>query len=364
MTAGITEYDRTAFAFKPAWWGFHTVVDHLMNEEEALELALNWEPVHRPLALWESWNWSDALKKSPSPLGKWQANVRDDTEAVLGIVGMKHKNLGNAQLAKTLCDITEAAGLGRSRLETIGSLFGGDEVFLSANLGDWAIARKYANHADEFKSYLILIAGHNGVKAANLLKSDMRVVCSNTSNFALEGALKDKFSSQLQRIVHTKNADERLETAKEVLSHHLHYQKLLQGSLEKLENDDFSIKQVVEWAGHTLVDADVFIGDINTLERYANRNWNPVRNRHMITPGERMVKAATHIGDLFENGVGNYGKTKCDAINGLTEFLDHHHERFKQAKDQNTYASKRFLDTLLGDSAKVRTRGLKNLQRW
>ena len=88
MTAGITRFDKTVFAGKPAWWGFHEVVDHLMSSEEAQRLALNWEPqlvnLYKKPALTGV---AGFFSSDPDELEDWKGVVRSDDNYLLGVVG-------------------------------------------------------------------------------------------------------------------------------------------------------------------------------------------------------------------------------------------------------------------------------------
>jgi len=40
--------------------------------------------------------------------------------------------------------------------------------------------------------------------------------------------------------------------------------------------------------------------------------------------GVRIRNQMDRVGDLFYNGMGNRGETRWDALNAVTEFVDHH----------------------------------------
>ena len=58
---------------------------------------------------------------------------------------------------------------------------------------------------------------------------------------------------------------------------------------------------------------------------------------------------------LFEEGMGNEGKTRYDMFNAVTEYLDHHSVK----KNANT--GKRFLSNLSGMQANKKRRVMREL---
>jgi len=146
---------------------------------------------------------------------------REDTGDVFGIVGKKYEVIQNTEAFDFFDSIT---GDKLAIYETAGALGNGEKVFISAKLPSYLEI-----HKDCIDQYLLLSTTHDGSGSINVLFTPIRVVCNNTLSAAVKGA------TNIVRIKHTKNAKERLESAKKVLGivdkngkaltetfHHLH----------------------------------------------------------------------------------------------------------------------------------------------
>jgi hypothetical protein len=231
-------------------------------------------------------------------------------------------------------------------------------------LGGWELVRKATGQPDVYHSYLASLSGHTGMKAWYAFYTDTRVVCSNTAQFSLGRASEQSDRAVLTRLKHTAKASERMEEAEQLMGAHLAYQTKLRAELEALEEQRINARQTREWAAHVLGNLDEYCGNLNMVQNKLNEDWDPKTKVNMKTPGERVIEAADTVGDLFTTGKGNLGSTKYDAIQGLTEFLDHHRDRYKRAKDANKWQSQRLVDTFTGKSAQIRNRGLRMLKKW
>ena len=61
-----------------------------------------------------------------------------------------------------------------------------------------------------------------------------------------------------------------------------------------------------------------------------------------------MANRREAIVDLFANGAGNLGATRWDALNGLTEWVNHHNNVGKLEKQGRQAAERRLVSTLMG----------------
>jgi hypothetical protein len=62
----------------------------------------------------------------------------------------------------------------------------------------------------------------------------------------------------------------------------------------------------------------------------------------------RLANRREAIVDLFANGAGNLGATRWDALNGLTEWVNHHNNVGKLEKQGRQAAERRLVSTLMG----------------
>ncbi len=150
---------------------------------EARDLAgLNWEAVHRPLAVLLP----DDLG-GLAPVEKERAVIRDDTGEMFGVVGREHKILTNAEffdLADTLlteADTTWAAA------EPFGGARGkGKAPFLVFQLGEGV----QVAGQDAVNQALMMTNGHVGNTAAEFSVLPVRCRCSNVVTAALRAGRK------------------------------------------------------------------------------------------------------------------------------------------------------------------------------
>ncbi len=70
----------------------------------------------------------------------------------------------------------------------------------------------------------------------------------------------------------------------------------------------------------------------------------------------RTEKARVEIHDLYRRGLANRGRTKWDALNAVTEYVDHHRTYGKT--QQGTREETRFASTLFGSGADIKARAV------
>jgi len=184
MAHEIMENDGfvSANGIKP-WHSIGVVLSGGMNSEDALrEAHLDWKvtPAHI---------YSEGMVTSLrliggnqeiSPIKGFMANVREDTNEVLGVVSDKYKIIQNVDAFKFADDLVGIKE-GEAVYETAGSLFNGRRVFMLLNLP----AEKILD--DEVNKYLCLSNSHDGSGAMKVFTTGIRVVCNNTLSMALNG---------------------------------------------------------------------------------------------------------------------------------------------------------------------------------
>lgn len=120
---------------------------------------------------------------------------------ILGTVKSRHEIIQNEEVA----EFAEALLVG-GRYETAGSLAGGTKIFITMALDtDLIIDENGIN--DKINSYLVLANAHDGSGALTAAVTNIRIVCTNTLDYALKNA-QQKFV-----IRHTKSAQDKMELA-------------------------------------------------------------------------------------------------------------------------------------------------------
>jgi phage/plasmid-like protein (TIGR03299 family) len=189
-----------------AWHGLGKIVDQYPTSAEAIAYAgLDYTVEKRPL-------FSDSLPNELSLSGtgifvpkidvpNYFATVRNDNNAVLGVVGKDYEVVQNRN-AFDFFDAIVGGGDG-ILYETAGALGKGERIFITAKLpGYIRVGRQ-----DMIEQYLMLTTSHDGFGSITAAFTPVRVVCQNTLNAALRN------HSNSFKIRHTASANDRLKQA-------------------------------------------------------------------------------------------------------------------------------------------------------
>jgi phage/plasmid-like protein (TIGR03299 family) len=164
---------------QPAWHQLGTVIEQATTSAEAIGLAgLDWHVEQWPVKA------SDPNHHLDVEVPDVVANVRTDTQAVLGVVGRRYRVFQNREGF----DFMDAlVGDKLAMYETAGSLHGGKRVWMLAR-----IPKEYRAGSDDLiKPYVLLTNTHDGSQALRMFPTTVRVVCQNTLNLALNEAGAD-----------------------------------------------------------------------------------------------------------------------------------------------------------------------------
>jgi phage/plasmid-like protein (TIGR03299 family) len=104
--------------------------------------------------------------------------IREDTDAVLGVVGSQYAIIQNSWLFRLLNPVVED---GACIYETGGSLMGGRKVWALAKLPD----EHYIVKDDKVNQYILITIAHDGSMMFTAMHTAIRVVCNNTLTAAL-----------------------------------------------------------------------------------------------------------------------------------------------------------------------------------
>jgi phage/plasmid-like protein (TIGR03299 family) len=184
---------------RPPWHGLGTVVGEAQTSADAIQLAgLDWEVEQWPLLARKG-----GVEK---PVGGRVANVRSDTNAVLGVVGNGYRPFQNVA-AFAFFDAIAQEKL--AIFETAGALKGGRHVWMLARLPQTI----YAAPSDEIRPYVLLANSHDGSRALRMVPTTVRVVCQNTLTLALGKA----GAAEGLTVYHSENLARRVAEAREKL---------------------------------------------------------------------------------------------------------------------------------------------------
>ncbi len=294
------------------WHGLGTVLkDKALTAITAVEEAkLNWEVT--PEKVYDA----DTVELEEHRLLR-----RSDTRKVLAVVPAKWTPLQNVQLLEIAEALAQAPGAGDFQpvIETAGSLRGGKVVWALVQTG----LRSFAG--SDHKQFMLLTNGHYFGRGVRGTLTDVRVVCNNTLT-AAENAKASLFTS------HFGDVTQRIEAAIKAL-----------GWATEATRSTFAIYEALDKAKCSVDQAYSLFGKLLPVDEDGK-------------PTKASVDKALEMMHLFSEGKGNSGKTMFDAVNAVTDWVDHRKEYRKSVGMDE----RRFTDvTIGGDGVTMKTRALK-----
>lgn len=180
-----------------AWHQLGTVLNDHPTAAEAIELAgLNFTVEKQSLYHGESLG----------DVSNFFANVRADTNQVLGIVGSKYHTVQNSEVFNFFDAIAADKSTG-IKYETAGALGMGEKVFITCKMPDCIEIGK----GDKLEKYIFLTTSHDGSGSIIAAFTPVRIVCNNTLNSALKNC------TNKVAIKHTANFKSNLEAAAKII---------------------------------------------------------------------------------------------------------------------------------------------------
>lgn len=212
---------ETAFfsAREVPWHKLGTVTTGALTAEDALDAAKmsGWDIRRRPFnAMVE-----DKLvsRKDLSLVVRTSPFTREPE--VLGVTSTKYGIVSNEAAFAFLDTFGEMGG---AKFETAGSLDGGRRVFVTMRLPEEIMV----GGVDPVEIYLLATTSHDRSKPFEGMIVPNRVVCRNTLDFAIQGALRKV------RIRHNRNAEERMQQAADLLAATQGYVQSFAAAMERL----------------------------------------------------------------------------------------------------------------------------------
>jgi phage/plasmid-like protein (TIGR03299 family) len=262
------------------WHGLGAVLDrHPHSVAEAIEAArLGWRVEKAPLAL-----------ATGEPVEGWFATVREDTGAVLGIVGERYRIVQNPEAFSFVDQLLGSA----MHFETAGSLHGGRRVWVLARLPEHVEVG-----GDEVRPFVLLMNSHDGSTALVAATTPVRVVCQNTLNWGLQRA-RQRFA-----IRHTDAIAQRVHEARRVLELSIDYYEQF-----KRTGDELAAQRCTEAQLQRVLEELYPSGPGETATTRTARSREQVKER---------------ITELFLHGPtqGNAPHSKWSAVNAIAEHAD------------------------------------------
>ena len=177
----------------------------------------------------------DLGPQATDPIEAW-ATINSHTQDVLGVVGDVYEVLQNQEAFDFFDILLKESG---GRLQTAGAIGKGEKVWMLARLPEVF----YPIAGDGVEKYLLGTTSHDGSSRTEVRFTDIRVVCQNTFNLALQG------SRGVISIRHTSGMRQKLEMAAMVLLRYKEHFDLVSDTFSRLasvEVDDAWIDEYLE----------------------------------------------------------------------------------------------------------------------
>ena len=258
---------------------------------------------------------------------------RTDTNSVLGTCGKRYQCIDNREMFTPFANVVEDAG---AKYESAGTIGAGKINWISARLPK-ELTVQVGKHKDLYQQRLIMMTYHDGLRRNSYFSFNKRVICNNMLSQLSRAAGKSL------GVRHTPSWEAQLDVANEAFAASVKDMHAFK------ENGEWLAKQAMK-EDQALMFGYRFFG--KWIEDEERDKQNKDRSDRSKTLEE--TKVATLM-KLFNEGMGNEGKTRYDMLNAVTEYLDHH------AIKKNTNTGKRLLSNLNGAQRTLKSRALQEL---
>jgi phage/plasmid-like protein (TIGR03299 family) len=308
----INEKGEASFVgIQPAWHGLGKVLNRPFTAEEALrEGGLDFDVTKTKL-----------VTETGISVPRHFATVRQDTQQILGVVGMDYKVVQNRECFNFFDPIIDR---GEAVYHSAGVLGKGEVVWIMAKLPDYLqIAGK-----ESVDLYVVIFTSHDTSRPLSAMLTPVAVVCNNTLTAAIQK------HQGMVRIKHTSGATGKLAVASELL-----------GTYSKLS-------QELNEAFNTFAQKKVSGKEVLTFVN----NLFPLAGADQTDRSVKMTeKTRLEVMTSIETGVGQQEAPRKGTVyglfNGVTYWLDHVRQ---YNSDRRPDDSKKLKSIWFGDSARIR----------
>jgi len=260
---------------------------------------------------------------------------RTDTKQNFAVMRRRYAPIPMDQMFRPFHEMVEEFG---ATYEGAGLIDGGKKAWISAKLPSGFSLKSRPDDAVENR--IMAFGTNDGTKRNAYFGMASRIFCNNQIRTIMQNANESDYW-----ISHTKNWENRLEQAKKG------FHAALRGlsSFEKIANQLDKIKMT----------SDECRGFATLLLPEPDRKKDEKGKDIEVRSTSRITNRREKIVDLFATGAGNLGATRWDALNGLTEYVNHHNNIGKLEKGGRKAAERRMVSSLMGGPAdQMMQRGL------
>lgn len=236
------------------------------------------------------------------------ATYRTDNFDVLGTVGSRYEPVQNTEAIDFIYNVCKNSNVLTPSdvvIETAGVLGKGERIFVTAQLPTYELC------GDEMKKYILFTTSHDGSGSIQACFTDIRVVCNNTLNAALQNC------SNMMRFKHTKNVANALDRGAMMMVKALQYS-------DEVKNI-FNIANVKPVNDNLILDylTDIMCTPKEKEDVLKNSTSTMIRGTEDIISTRKLNKL-TEIRNYIESGVGQdtHKGSLLWVYNGVTSYLN------------------------------------------
>lgn len=263
-----------------------------------------------------------------------KSTFRADNDATLGVVGRDYGVVQNTKAFEFINFIKEVSGE-EPLIETAGAFGAGERMFVTCRLG----ADCYLNgDSDAVKNYVVFTNSHDGSGAVMAFFTPVRIICQNTLNMAIRGAVNKVIFK------HTKNVNHRLDweieenrrKALEVFSKSVEFSKTFMDRMLMLKGETLTPEEIRDITHKMYLTPKQF--DLFTKNNFSVEGIDEISTR--------TKNQILQFKDALDFGIGQdeYRGTKLWMLNGMTTMLQND-KKWKSDEDK-------FESIMGGDAAK------------
>lgn len=294
--------------------------------------AASWQDAMKLAGL--DWKVCKVSNYARNPLGQVvevdSASIfRDSDNAHLGTVGKGFAIKQNSECFEFVDSLLEANG--GSHYDSAGALGNGAKLWCAVRLPKADIE---VVPGDKSETYLVFTTAHDGSIAHTAKLTSVRVVCQNTLEAALTGA------GAMFKVKHTKNADARLDRAKQLMTGAIQDAKSLEIKLKAL-----SERKLTRESMTTILD--------KLFPTPKEETANTTRRENVIA--EVLGLYAKNDNGAFPQVAG----TAYNLLNAVTEYTDHFRTaRITDNREGMTLSQARAENAVLGTGSVLKNNAL------
>ena len=218
------------------------------------------------------------------------------TGHVYTVTGRKYTPIQNHELIDAFDEVREMYG---AEYKAAGVMRGGSRVWVQAQLPKDYTFEIPNRKGDKINSMLTMLIGHDGIISNCIFPTSMRGACNN------QFVAMTRESTRDYRIQHYSNWSDRLDLVKSVFAKNINSLKNMYTDFAALDSKAISKEELYN-----------FLGELYPMKDDED---------------ERTVNRHNDIAALFNRGAGNLGKSRWDAFNAVTEYVDHHQHATRMA---------------------------------